>query len=111
MARRHVQEYYEQICDQYHEMLENIHELEQDMENEIVEPEYIDKLKQQIQPVKDTYMTISWIMYLLNQPNKKEKERPYQKRMKKYLSSLDTSKSTENTIINNKKVIDSIKNQ
>jgi hypothetical protein len=53
-------------------------------------------------------MTLSWIMYLLNQPNRDSKERAYQKRNKKFIESLDKNFNKEAIMKQNDEVIKSI---
>ena len=43
MSVKAVRRYYNQICDQYHEMLENIHDLEVEAAQGMVEPERIER--------------------------------------------------------------------
>ena len=68
MSKKAVDKYFEQICEQYHEMLENIHDLEKECANGIVEPERVERLKSQIEPLKQNYERWSYMMFLLNQP-------------------------------------------
>jgi len=109
MSVKHVKEYYKQVCDQYQEMLENIQDCEKDLENQLVSPEYIDNLRQQIEPVKNNYMTMSWIMHLLNQPNRKSKVRPYQERMKKVTDKIDKQFKPDKLLEENQMLINSLK--
>ena len=55
MSVKHVEEYYNQICRQYQEMLDDIKDLEKECTEGIVEPERIDRLKEQIAPIKNNY--------------------------------------------------------
>ena len=108
MAVKHIKEYYEQVCDQYVMMNEELRDFQKEVENGLVEPERIDNLKKMIEPLKNNYMTLSWIMYLLNQPNRDNKERAYQKRNKKFIESLDKNFNKESIMKQNDEVIKSI---
>ena len=108
MAVKHVKEYYEQVCDQYVMMNEELRDFQKEVENGLVEPERLDNLKKMIEPLKNNYMTLSWIMYLLNQPNRDSKERAYQKRNKKFIESLDKNFNKEAIMKQNDEVIKSI---
>ena len=55
MSVKAVKRYYDQICDQYKEMLENIKDLEKEAAEGLVEPERIERLKEQIAPIKQNY--------------------------------------------------------
>ena len=95
MSVKHVNEYYNQICAQYQEMLNDIKDLEKECAEGIVEPERIDRLKDQIAPIKNNYERWSYMMFLLHQPNRKEKVKRYQKQNDKLLKSLSKENSLE----------------
>ena len=98
MSVKAVKKYYDQICDQYKEMMDNIRELEADAENNLVEPERIERLKEQVAPIKENYERISYIMFLLNQPTRKSKQPRYKEANKKFLSTLNPKNSTESVL-------------
>lgn len=108
MAVKHIKEYYEQVCEQYVQMNEELRDFQKEVENGLVEPERIENLKKMIEPLKNNYMTLSWIMYLLNQPNRDSKERAYQKRNKKFIESLDKNFDKESIMKQNDEVIKNI---
>jgi hypothetical protein len=108
MAVKHIKEYYEQVCEQYVQMNEELRDFQKEVENGLVEPERIENLKKMIEPLKNNYMTLSWIMYLLNQPNRDSKERAYQKRNKRFIESLDKNFNKESIMKQNEDVIKSI---
>ena len=85
MSIKHVNKYYNQICEQYKEMINDIKDVEREAEQGLVEPERVDRLKTQIEPIKQNYMTLSYIMYLLNEPQKKRKQVRYAKQNNKLL--------------------------
>ena len=79
MSVKHVKEYYNKICEDYHDMLETLREMEEEASKNIVPPEVIENLKNLVKPMKDNYERWSYMVYLLNMPNKKEKIRKYEK--------------------------------
>ena len=109
MSVKHVKQYYEQICDQYKEMLENIRDSEQDAMNNLVDIDYVENLKKLIQPVKDNYERWSYMMFLLNQPERKQKIPAYKRRMEKFLKDIPKDKSADATLEENKTAIKNIK--
>ena len=109
MSVKHVKKYYEEICDQYKEMLENIKDSEQDLMNNMVDMDYVENLKKLIQPVKDNYERWSYMMFLLNQPNRKDKIPAYKRRMQKFLKDIPEDKSPDATLQENKDAIKNIK--
>jgi hypothetical protein len=108
MAVKHIKEYYEQVCEQYVQMNEELRDFQREVENGLVEPERIDNLKKLIEPLKNNYMTLSWIMYLLNQPQRASKERAYERRNKKFIESLDKNFNKSSIIKQNEEVIKSV---
>ena len=108
MAVKHIKEYYEQVCNQYIQMNEELREFQKEVENGLVEPERIENLKAIIEPLKNNYMTLSWIMYLLNKPQRESKERAYQQRTKKFMAEMDKKFSKEGILAENEEVIKNI---
>lgn len=109
MSVKAVKEYYDQICEQYHEMLENIKDLEEECQNGLVEPERIEGLKEQIAPLKQNYERWTFMMFLLNQPQRKSKHPKYQKTNQKLLSTLNKANTVGATIHENDRVLQSFK--
>lgn len=109
MSVKAVRNYYDQICEQYSEMLENLRDLEAEMSTGLVEPERITRLEEQIKPLKDNYERWSYMMFLLNQPERKSKHKDYERRNKKLLKSLDESNSLKSVVQENQKIIDNIR--
>ena len=61
-----------------------------------------------ITPVKQNYETLSYFMYLLNQPNKKSKQLTYKKQNKK-LVEASGKRTQADIIIENKKSLSDLK--
>ena len=101
MAIKHVNKYYKQICEQYNEMMQDIKDLEQEAAEGLIEPERIDRLKEQVAPIKQNYERWTYMMFLLHQPNRKEKANNYQNRNKKLLNSLNKQNSLESVLEEN----------
>lgn len=105
MSVKHIYKYYQQICDQYQEMIDNIKELEKEAEQGLIEPERIDRLKDQVAPIKLNYERWSYMIYLLHQPNKKDKQKAYCKRNKKLIQSLSSSNNLESVLSENSEAL------
>lgn len=101
MSLKHVNEYYKQICDQYREMIEDIKDVEREAEKGFVEPERVERLKTQVAPIKQNYERWTYMMFLLHQPNRKEKIKKYQRQNAKLLKSLDTANNLDAVLIEN----------
>ena len=50
MSKKDLDNYYKTITDQYNEMLENIHEIENSAENNMVSSDMLDNMKTMILP-------------------------------------------------------------
>lgn len=101
MSVKAVRKYYDQICEQYCDMLENIRDFELEAQKGLIEPERVERLKEQIAPIKQNYERWSYMMFLLNQPARKSKHRRYADQNRKLLRSLDKANSIEATIAEN----------
>ena len=108
MAVKHIREYYNQVCDQYMQMQDEIKDFQQEAEKGLIEPERLEQIKKTIEPLKNNYMTLSWIMYLLNKPQRESKEKAYEMRNKKFLKTLDKRFNQEGIIAENDEVIKKI---
>lgn len=82
MSVKHIKEYYEKVCEDYHTMIETLHELEEEASKNLVPPERVENLQKLVKPMKDNYERWSYMIYLLNLPNKKEKRKKYEKQFK-----------------------------
>lgn len=106
MSVKAVNEAYRQICEQYAEMLENIKDLEKEASEGIVEPERIERLKEQIEPIKINYERWAYIMFLLHQPERKSKHSRYKNQNKALLKKLNSANSIESTLQENGEALD-----
>lgn len=105
MSVKAVNEAYAQICEQYAEMMENIHDLEKEATEGIVEPERVDRMREQIEPIKRNYERWTYIMYLLHQPQRKSKHAKYESQNRKLLKSLSRDNSIEATLQENEEAL------
>lgn len=106
MAYKHLKQYYDTICAQYFEMKDNLKYLEDEATNNMVSPEQIDNYKKLIEPLKTNYEQISYIMYLIHKPQRKEKSAKYIKMNKNFIKNFNEANSTENRVIANKKLLE-----
>ena len=102
MAKKDVDNYFKQICDDYKDMLEALHDMEEEASKNLISPEQLEATKSQVDVIKNNYMRISYIMYLLNRPNNKKKHSRYDKNYKfNKADTLDGIKEEDKSIINN----------
>lgn len=105
MSVKAVNDVYSQICEQYREMMENIKDLEKEANEGIVEPERIDAMREQIEPIKQNYERWSYIMFLLHQPQRKSKHSKYKSQNKALLNKLSKENSIEFTMEENREAL------
>ena len=109
MAVKHLEEYYKKVCADYTEMLQTLTDMEEAFNNNLVSDEQMNQLKQMIEPLKNNYMTLSWVMYLLYQPARKEKFSKYDRQMTKFKSDKDPNRAMAGVLDQDKTVLSEIK--
>lgn len=111
MSKKHFDEYYKTVCDQYSEMLEALHEVEELTMHQMIGPDRLDNIKRQIEPLKNNYMTLSYVAFLLNKPNRDKKEKRYVESNKKKLSKLDFKRSPSGVVAENQRIINDLRQE
>ena len=109
MSKKAVDNYYKEISDQYHEMLQDIKDIEKDVMEGLTSPDLLETLKANIAPIKQNWERWTYMMFLLNQPERKAKVPRYKQANKKLLANLSSSNSIEATIEENKNALERIK--
>lgn len=110
MSKKHVDRYYQEVCQQYIDMNEAIKELEDACNTGLISPDKLDEMKAAIEPLKNNYMTLSYIMFLLNKPNRKKKQKTYVRQNKKLLDKIPHENTDDGIKEQNSGVIEHIKN-
>lgn len=77
MSVKHVKDYYNKITNDYLTMKDALKELENASMNNPALTNNIQTIKTTVDKMKENYNRISYIVYLLNMPNKKEKRKKY----------------------------------
>lgn len=88
MARKDLIIYYLQVQDQYFTMLQDLKELNEDIRKGLVEQDIVDNLQKDLEIVKTNYERLSYELFLLNQPQKKDKKDGDLKRNKQWYDYL-----------------------
>ena len=109
MSKKAVENYYNEITAQYQEMLNDIKDIEKDVMKGITSPELLDTLRSNIAPIKQNWERWSYMMFLLNQPQRKEKVARYKRANQKLLANLDKANSIEATMQENKTALQNLK--
>ena len=109
MSKKDVDVYYKEMCAQYSEMMSDLKDIEKEVSENICPPEQLERMKKILQPIKTNYERISYIMYLLNMPEKNHKKKKYEKQNKKILDRFSNN-STKNVKEENSKALTELKN-
>lgn len=110
MSVKHVQEYYVKVTNDYHMMTKALEEMEKAISDSGVEAaqQNLPMIKQQVAQLKENYMRISYIMFLLNMPNRKEKQSRYVKREKKKLDAIPKEHRLLGVLREDREILNSI---
>ena len=106
MAVRDVLNYYNQVTKDYFNMQVELKDMEELLADKMVSPEMVDQMKRMISPIKSNYETLSYFMFLLNQPVKKCKQSRYKSQNK---GLLNHSKSKEEVLSENAQALQELR--
>lgn len=110
MAVKDIKKYFDEVANQYSDMLAELKDFEKLAEDGLFAPERLEQIKQQIQPLVNNYQTLSYIMFLLNKPVRKEKHKKYEKQNQKMLKTIDKKFTKDGIIQTNQEVINELNN-
>lgn len=108
MAKKHVDEYFNIIANQYVDMLAAFRDIEEACQSGMLDPDRLENMKTLIEPLKENYMRISYIMYLLNMPNRENKRSRYESQNKKLLNTIGKEHTLEAVEAENDEIIGQI---
>lgn len=111
MSVKDVQDYFLQVAKDYKDMNDALQMMEKMISEEQSQAAFanIDVLKQNVAKMKENYTRISYIIWLLNKPVKKEKAEKYERSEKKKLEAIPERDRLGGVRKENKEVIDKIK--
>ena len=107
MSKKHVEEYYVKMASDYAEMKDVLKELQK---SERVDVSQINNIKEKVSILESNYKRLSYVMFLLNMPNKKKKESRYIKIESKKLKDISEVHTKESIEKENKASIEYLKN-
>lgn len=82
MSVKHVKKYYHDIEKMYLELVSELNEMKDDFAKGNCTEEELNNLLLPVKGIEENYKRLSYIMYLLFQPNRDEKEAKYKKQNK-----------------------------
>ena len=109
MSVKALEAEYQKVSDQYKEMLTDIKDIEKDASEGLCDPELVERLKDQIKPIKQNFEWWSYVMYVLHQPERKEKHFKYKQSNKKLLKSLAETNSSEARLVAGREALNGLK--
>ena len=89
MAKKHFDAYFNQVADQYVQMLDELRDMEHEVNTGMISPERLENMEKMVAPLKANYLRLAYVKYLLDLPVKKEKQPGYQKRNKQLLKQTE----------------------
>jgi len=112
MSKRHVEEYYAKMYSDYRELKKVLEELQNTLTEEAANSyvSQIESIKEKVRLLEANYKRLSYIIFLLNKPNRKKKETKYIRSESKKLNAIPEKDREEAVIQENKSVLDDIKN-
>jgi hypothetical protein len=98
MAIRDVKEYYFKMLAQYMEMKADLADFEQALKDGFITEEQMQAAFAEVDRVQQNYERLSYIMYLLNLPNRKSKQRKYNEMNSALLAEFEKCGANSKTI-------------
>lgn len=112
MSKKHVEEYYAKMVADYTEMKTVLEELQKDATEDTADVvlNQLKSIKEQVQLLEANYKRLAYIIFLLNEPNKKSKQKGYFRREHKKLDEIPKEHREEAIEKENSDIINNIKN-
>jgi hypothetical protein len=110
MSVKHVIEYHNKMFEQYKELKETLEALEIQVTEDTAQAQLnnIENIKKMAEQVKANYDRISYIVFLLNQPNKEKKAQRYNKAEQKRLEKISEDNRLSGVMKENKAILDKL---
>ena len=109
MAVKDIKAYYEEVASQYMDMVNELKDFTELAQNNMFPPERLEQVEQTIQPLKRNYEMLSYVMFLLNKPNRSKKAKKYEKCQNKFIKNLDKCNTREGVLQENIEAINNLR--
>jgi len=110
MAVRDVREYYWKLLAQQEEMQNDFADFEEALRNGFITEDRLEEVKAEAERVKQNVDRVAFILYLLEKPNRKEKQPKHDKANKKLVDEFERRDATEAQVLDeNKSALDHIR--
>lgn len=112
MAAKDVKEYYFKLIAQKAELEADLADFEEALKNGFITEEQMQAAKDELIPYQINLDRLTYIMYLLELPNKKTKKAKFAKQNKKILDELEKRNADEQSVISeNKSALDAFRKE
>ena len=112
MAARDVKEYYFKLIAQKAELEADLADFEEALKNGFITEEQMQAAKDELIPYQINLDRLTYIMYLLELPNRKAKKAKFAKQNKKILDELGKRNADEQSVISeNKSALDAFRKE
>ena len=112
MAVKDVKEYYFKLIAQKAELEADLADFEEALKNGFITEEQMQAAKDELIPYQINLDRLTYIMYLLELPNRKAKKAKFANQNKKILSELEKRKADEQSVIyENKSALDAFRKE
>ena len=112
MAARDVKEYYFKLIAQKAELEADLADFEEALKNGFITEEQMQAAKDELIPYQINLDRLTYIMYLLELPNKKAKKAKFASQNKKILKELEKRNADEQSVISeNKSALDAFRKE
>lgn len=105
MSKKDFDDYYNSICNQREQLIQELEELQRIANERMIEPERLENMKKTFQPILDTYQMVSWVAFLLNKPTRTRKSAKYEKMLEKKTSKLNSAFSKDGLLKRNDNIL------
>jgi len=107
MAVRDVKEYYYKMLAQYLEMKNDLADFEEALKNGYITEDQMQTALEEVNALQVNYDRLTYIMYLLELPNRRSKHAKYHRANKKVFEALKEHKATTEAVeLENKSALD-----
>ena len=112
MAVKDVKEYYFKLIAQKAELEADLADFEEALKNGFITEEQMQAAKDELVPYQINLDRLTYIMYLLELPNRKTKKAKFAKQNKKILNELEKRNADEQSVISeNKSALDAFRKE
>lgn len=110
MAVKDVKRYYYAMLNQYLEMKADLTDFEQAFSDGFITEDQLEAAREDIAKIEANYDRLTYIMYLLEMPNRPNKKQAYKNRSKKELNYLvSKAADTESVALENKSALEHLR--